>query len=261
MCMSPDPIKRTNILGVGVSSIDLPRAVEQIGSWVKHGEKHYVCVSNVHTVIECQRDPALKRIHNQAGLVTPDGMPLVWVSRLRGNSLVRRVYGPDLLLAVCSASVKQGYRHYFYGGADGVAERLAEHLTNLYPGLRIVGWSSPPFRPLSEEEDEFAVAHINQSGADIVWVGLGAPRQERWMADHRAKLEAPVVLGIGAAFDFHSGTKKQAPIWMQQNGLEWFFRLCSEPRRLWRRYFFTNSLFLWLMFLQWTGLKHYAIDL
>ena len=194
-----------------------------------------------------QKDEKLRQIHNQAGLVTPDGMPLVWLSRLNGFPWVERVYGPDLMLAVCERSLSKGYRHYFYGGLEGVPEKLAESLRRRFPKLQIVGVYSPPFRPLTKDEDECVIQKINQAKPDIVWVGLSTPKQEYWMHEHLHRITAPVMVGVGAAFDFHAGLKKQAPRWMQRSGLEWFFRLVTEPRRLWRRYLINNPWFLWLI--------------
>lgn len=253
-------VERTNILGVGVSALNMPLAVQAFDEFIRRGERTYVCVSNVHILTECQRDPVLRRIHNHAGLVTPDGMPLVWVSRLFGRKEVARVYGPDLLVAVCEHSVEKGYRHYFYGGAEGVADELAKRLARRFPGLVVAGCEAPPFRALTPEEDQAAVERMNQAAPDIIWVGLGAPKQERWMAAHRPSLDAPVIVGVGAAFDFHSGAKKQAPLWMQRAGLEWLFRLFTEPGRLWKRYLVNNPWFMWLVFLQVTGLKRFQID-
>jgi N-acetylglucosaminyldiphosphoundecaprenol N-acetyl-beta-D-mannosaminyltransferase len=253
-------IARTNILGVGVSAVNMDLAVSAIEGWIQRREPHYVCVANVHTITECQQNPDFRLIHNQAGMVTPDGMPLVWVSRLKGARQVKRVYGPDLLLAVSEVSARQGYRQYFYGGAEGVAARLANQLTARYPGLQVAGLESPPFRPLTEAEDDAAVARINAACPDIVWVGLGAPKQERWMAAHFGRLTAPVIISVGAAFDFHAGVKKQAPRWMQRAGLEWLHRLASEPRRLWKRYFINNPWFVWLVLLQLSGLKRYELE-
>jgi N-acetylglucosaminyldiphosphoundecaprenol N-acetyl-beta-D-mannosaminyltransferase len=230
-------------------------ALNSIFDWISKREPHYVCVSNVHGVMESQQDQELKRIHNAAGLVTPDGMPLVWLSRLMGFRHVERVYGPDLMLAVCERSTKQGYRHFFYGGAPGVAEKLAVELQSRFPGLQVAGTYSPPFRPLTPEEDQRVVGHINSAQSDIIWVGIGAPKQEHWMGEHVGRLCAPVLIGVGAAFDFHAGLKKQAPKWMQKSGLEWSFRLMTEPRRLWHRYLVNNPFFLWLIFLQALGRK------
>ncbi|CAN5151059.1 WecB/TagA/CpsF family glycosyltransferase [soil metagenome] len=239
-----------NILGVEVSSVNLNMTLAAIDRWIYTREQGYICITGVHGVMESSRDESLRDIHNCAGLVVPDGMPLVWINRLRGKHHVDRVYGPDLTLACCELSVARGYRHFFYGGNEGVPELLAERLTQRFPGLQVAGTYSPPFRPLTPAEDDAIVSQINDSGADIVWVGLSTPKQERWMHDHMGRLKAPVMIGVGAAFDFHAGLKKQAPYWMQRSGLEWFFRLVTEPRRLWRRYLINNPAFLWGMLLQ-----------
>lgn len=249
---------RVNVLGVGVSPVNLERAVDTLGSWVAEGRSEYVCVSGVHGVMESRRDPELRAIHNRAGMVVPDGMPLVWASRLAGVERPGRVYGPDLMLAACEASLERGWSHYLYGGAEGVPERLVERLEARFPGIRIAGAWSPPFRPLTAEEDRRAVERIADSGADLVWVGLGTPKQERWMADHVDRVPA-VLLGVGAAFDFHAGLKPQAPSWMQRAGLEWLFRLGSEPRRLWKRYLVNNPWFLAEIALQGAGLRRHPL--
>lgn len=253
-------IERTNVLGVGVSAIDMALALDTIDGWIATREQHHVCVTGVHGVMESQHDETLRRIHNTAGMVTPDGMPLVWLSRLSGRSHVDRVYGPDLMLAVCERSVDRGYRHYFYGGGEGVPELLAERLSQRFPGLQVAGTYSPPFRPLTAEEDEALVQRINTAGADIVWVGLSTPKQERWMYEHLGKLNAPVLVGVGAAFDFHAGLKKQAPRWMQRSGLEWSFRLLTEPRRLGRRYLVNNPAFVWRVLLQKAGRSEHELS-
>ncbi|MGH9161024.1 MAG: WecB/TagA/CpsF family glycosyltransferase [Vicinamibacteraceae bacterium] len=250
---SPDAaraVPRVDILGVGVSAIDMDDALDVIDRWITSGARQYVCVTGVHGVMECQRDDTLRRVHNRAGLVTPDGMPLVWLSKWRGWRNTTRVYGPDLLLAACERSIATGYRHFFYGGQPGVTERLVTRLERRYPGVAVVGTYSPPFRTLTEEEDTQAIGLINDAKPDIVWVGLGTPRQERWMAAHVGRLTASVLIGVGAAFDFHAGVKRQAPKWMRRSGLEWLFRLASEPRRLWRRYVVNNPLFVWLTLMQ-----------
>jgi len=252
-------IPRANILGVGISAINMTAAVETIASWIAQGASHYVCVFPVHSVIECQKDSGLRHIANASGLTTPDGVPLVWLSRLHGHRHVSRVYGPDLMMALCAASAEHGYRHFFYGSAEGVPEKLASVLARQYPGLNVVGTYAPPFRPLGPEEDEQIVEMINASGADIVWVGLGTPKQDHWMASHVDVLRAPVLIGVGAAFDFHAGRKKQAPRWMQRSGLEWFFRLITEPRRLWKRYLINNPLFMILVLGQALRLKRYTL--
>jgi N-acetylglucosaminyldiphosphoundecaprenol N-acetyl-beta-D-mannosaminyltransferase len=187
-------------------------------------------------VIESQSDAVLRAIHNSAGLVTPDGMPLVWMARRLGYERTSRVYGPDLMRTLSALSPVRGYRHFYYGGGNGVAERLRQALMRAAPGLEVVGTITPPFRALTAEEDAAIVDEINAARPDIVWVGLSTPKQERWMAAHVGRLDAPALIGVGAAFDFLAGDKKQAPVWMQRNGLEWLFRFASEPRRLWRRY-------------------------
>jgi len=243
-------IPRVDVLGVGVSAINMDHALEEIDNWIIGGFRKYVCVTGVHGVMESQRDDSLRQIHNAAGLVTPDGMPLVWLSRWRGFRHTTRVYGPDLMLAVCERSIATGYRHFFYGGHEGVPERLVQRLTKRFPGLAVAGIYSPPFRSMTDDEREDVIRSINEVKPDIVWVGLGTPKQEHWMADHVERLSAAVLIGVGAAFDFHAGLKRQAPQWMQRSGLEWLFRLSSEPRRLWRRYLVNNPLFIWLTLMQ-----------
>jgi N-acetylglucosaminyldiphosphoundecaprenol N-acetyl-beta-D-mannosaminyltransferase len=238
-----------NILGVEVSAINLKMATDTIDEWIRRREARYVCVTGVHGLMESYRNPAIKRVHNAAGMVTPDGMPLVWLSRVMGFRHVGRVYGPDLMLAICQNSIRTGYRHFFYGGAAGIPEKLAGNLANRFQGLDVTGTYSPPFRPLSRDEDESIIRAINETQSDIVWVGMSTPKQEVWMAEHVGKILAPVMIGVGAAFDFHAGVKKQAPVWMQRSGYEWLFRLSQEPRRLWRRYLICNFMFVTLLVL------------
>lgn len=251
---------RVNILGVGISAVNMDTACDTIEAWINRREPHYVCVTPVHSVMDCQRDTELRRIQNASGMTTPDGMPIVWICKLKGHRHVSRVYGPDLMLALCRRSVDKGFTHFFYGGADSVPEQLSQALRSKFPELRVAGAVSPPFRPLTPEEDSAIVEHINDANPDIVWVGLGSPKQERWMAEHRTRLAAPVLIGVGAAFDFHAGTKKQAPYCMQRSGLEWLFRLLTEPRRLWRRYLYDNPGFVALIVLQSIGLRRYTLN-
>ncbi len=210
----------------------------------KSRERQYVCVTGVHGVMESQRDPELREIHNASGMTTPDGMPLVWCARYAGADSVERVYGPDLLLNLSEASVEQGWKHYLYGAGPGVADTLGDNLKTRFPGLDVVGTLSPPFRDLTDEEADLISAEINRVGPDIVWVGLSTPKQERWMARFRPLLEAPVLIGVGAAFDIHAGASRQAPSWMQDRGLEWLYRLYQEPGRLWKRYLVNNPAFV-----------------
>jgi N-acetylglucosaminyldiphosphoundecaprenol N-acetyl-beta-D-mannosaminyltransferase len=253
-------VVQVNILGVGVSAISLAQAVEIIEEWIAHRQPHYVCVTGVHGLMESQRDAALRRIHNQAGLVTPDGMPLVWISRWQGQTGVTRVYGPDLMLATCDQLRGRNARHFFYGGTQHVAQRLAAALGERFPGIIIAGTYSPPFRPLTPQEDAQIVETINRAQPHLIWVGLGTPKQERWMAAHVDCLEGAVLIGVGAAFDFLSGHKRQAPRWVRQSGLEWLFRLFQEPRRLWRRYLLNNPTFVLLLLAQLLGLREYELE-
>ena len=236
--ISPGPVRddRVDIFGVGVSAIDMDDAIATIERWISSGSRNYVCIRDVHGVMESRRDQRLRRIHNDAGMVTPDGMPLVWLLRLLGKRNVDRVYGPDLMRKMTAASSLRGYRQFYYGGAEGVADKLRQALLNAHPNLEVAGTLCPPFRALTPDEDQADIDAINMARPDIIWVGLSTPKQEFWMADHLGRIEAPVMIGVGAAFDFLAGTKRQAPRWMQRSGLEWLFRLCSEPRRLWRRY-------------------------
>jgi N-acetylglucosaminyldiphosphoundecaprenol N-acetyl-beta-D-mannosaminyltransferase len=235
---------RVDVLGVGVSAINQDDAVATIERWICARSRNYVCITGVHGVMESRRDHELRRIHNEAGMVTPDGMPLVWVSHLLGRNRTSRVYGPDLMRKMSAVSARRGYRQFYYGGAEGVAVRLERVLVNAHPELDVAGVLCPPFRELTPEEDQAIVEAINATRPDIVWVGLSTPKQEFWMARHLGRIDAPVMIGVGAAFDFLAGTKRQAPLWMQRNGLEWLFRLCSEPRRLWRRYAYIVPGFL-----------------
>jgi N-acetylglucosaminyldiphosphoundecaprenol N-acetyl-beta-D-mannosaminyltransferase len=237
-------IPRVDVLGVGISAIDMTQAVTEIARWVEEGEQHYVCVTGVHGVMEARRDPELRDIHNASGLTTPDGMPMVWAGHQAGAAHMRRVCGPDLMPELCQLAAERGWSSFFYGGGPGVPELLAERLTARFPGLRVVGTWSPPFRPLTPDEDRMAVERINRAAPDLVWVGLSTPKQERWMAAHAGRLDAPVLLGVGAAFDMHAGLLPQAPRWMQRSGLEWLYRVRREPRRLWRRYLRNNPRFV-----------------
>lgn len=248
---------RTNVLGVGISATTIERTVALIERWIACGERRYVCVTGVHGVLECQRDPQLLQIHNASGLTVPDGMPMVWLSHLAGRREVERVYGPDLMLALCERAAACGYSVFLYGAAPGVADQLASTLERRFAGLRIAGTFSPPFRPLSEVEERALAERFAAMRPDITFVGLSTPKQELWMAAQLDHLHTCVMLGVGAAFDFHTGRIKQAPIWMRRSGLEWLYRLTREPRRLWRRYVLGNPRFVVLIALQLIGLRHF----
>ena len=251
--------EKVNVLGVGVSVLNLQTALDAIAAAVRDRRKGYICVTGVHGVMEAQDDAAFRGILNDALLCTPDGMPMVWAGKLAGHSEMRRVYGPDLMLDVCAWSETSGVKHFFYGGADGVADRLAAKLKEKFPKLQVAGTFTPPFRALNADEQKILADRIASAKPDIFWVGLSTPKQEKFMAEFLPQLDVTLMIGVGAAFDFHSGRVKQAPRWMQRCGLEWFHRLCSEPRRLWRRYLRNNPLFVLRFFCQKMGLKKYPL--
>ena len=224
------------ILTIPVFNKDMAGAISILSRWITNKEGRYVCAADVHSIMRAQSDTAHLDALQNADMVTPDGRPLVWIGKLRGEKKMGRVCGPDLLPELCRVSVEKGWKHYFYGGAEGVAETLAGTLSQKYPGIQIAGWECPPFKTLSQKERDDALDKIRGSGAAIVWVGLGCPKQEIWMRNNVEKLDGQLLIGIGAAFDFHTGKIKRAPVWMQNYGLEWFHRLSSEPARLWKRY-------------------------
>jgi len=213
-----------DILGVKIAATNLQLACQLIDRWIKERHKTYVCIAPVSTIVDCQYDPEYRKVVNSAGMATPDGMPLVWLARMRG------------------------YRHYFYGATPEVLERLESRLKNQFPDVKIVGSFSPGFSKQCQDESPEVLQEINRLQPDILWVGLGSPKQDFWMYRHRDKLEVPVMVGVGAAFDFLAGTKPQAPVWMRGIGLEWFFRFCCEPKRLWKRYLIGNSRFIYYLF-------------
>lgn len=251
---------RVNVLGVGISALNLESAVATLAKALETGRRGYVCVTGVHGVMESQDDTALRQIHNHSLLTTPDGMPMVWMGRLAGHRSMSRVYGPELMEHVFEWTRKSGHTHFFYGGNTGVAEELKERLEARYPGIRIVGTYTPPFRPLTPEEERSLIAQVGAAKPDFLWVGLSTPKQERFMAAYADKLDARILMGVGAAFDFHAGRVKQAPRWIQRSGFEWLYRTCREPRRLWKRYFRNNPIFLWKVLGQCTGLRRYPLE-
>jgi len=222
-------------------------AVRQICEWVGQKQRTYVCVAPVATLVDARRNPLYAAAVNAAGMVTPDGMPVVWLARAHGCRDVERTYGPDMLLEVCNLGQDLGLRHFFYGGTEDTLQKLQQKLLGFFPRILVVGHYAPPFHPQVVQEESQVIDRINSAAADIVWVGLGSPKQDFWMQLHRPLLNAPVIVGAGAAFDFCSGVKPQAPRWMRPLGLEWFFRLCCEPGRLWKRYLIGNSLFLFYL--------------
>jgi N-acetylglucosaminyldiphosphoundecaprenol N-acetyl-beta-D-mannosaminyltransferase len=245
------------VLGVRVDAVQIDDVVRQAERWIaERSGSHWVAVTGMHGVTETLHDASFLEVLNSADLVVADGMPLVWLSRLRGRPLRRRVYGPELMLTFLERTA--GYRHYFYGGAAGVAERLAGTLAARFPAMRVAGADCPPFHPLTPTEDDEAVERIHRAAPDVLWVGLSTPKQERWMHAHRGRLRVPVVLGVGAAFDIHAGTKPQAPVWLREHGLEWSYRLRQEPRRLWRRYLVYGAQFSACVLLEQLGLKKFG---
>jgi N-acetylglucosaminyldiphosphoundecaprenol N-acetyl-beta-D-mannosaminyltransferase len=248
-------VPRYNVLGVGISTLTLAQTRDLVVGTRGQRGRGYICLGTAHGLTEARADPELRRIYNEAWLTTPDGMPLVWL----GPPGVERVYGPDLMLAVCDAGRAAGLRHYLCGGIPGVAEKLRQRLIERFPGLEIVGSYTPPFRPMTGDEFATLRAEVALARPDVLWVGLGTPKQERFMAAHWRELDAGVLIGVGAAFDFHSGRVRQAPRWMQRHGLEWLFRLCAEPRRLGPRYLKTNPLFVLRVLAQKLGLRKYDL--
>ncbi len=244
---SMPPRRRRSLLGVPVDELTLGTAVEQMRQAVLARRGLYACTCPVYTLMMARSHPEVRAALAGAGWVTPDGMPVVWALRALGARGVGRVYGPDLMLALSAVSAREGLAQFYLGGAPGVGEQLAAALQLRFPGLRSAGGYSPPFRDLTTGEEEAMVAQINASGAAIVWVGLGSPKQDLWMARFRPLLAPPLLVGVGAAFDFFTGRVRQAPRAWQRLGLEWAFRLLQEPRRLWRRYLLYNPLFLALV--------------
>lgn len=262
--------KRINVLGVGISVLTLDSAVDAVFQALADGQQGYVTVTGVHGVSACQSDPELLRIHNESLLTTPDGMPLTWMGRLQGvgKHEMDRVYGPDLMLRIFQRGQAEGLRHFLFGGREGVAELLHAKLLEKFPAAQIVGTYTPPFRPLNDQEEQQLLDQLQASRPHCFWVGLSTPKQERLMrrlvarygADGDGRLPAPMLLfGVGAAFDFHAGLLPQAPRWMQRAGMEWFFRLQQEPRRLWKRYLKNNPLFITRAAMQLTGLRKYEL--
>lgn len=245
-----------SVLGVSLKALEIPKLVSRMERWIDWGERgHCLNFANVHVVMEAQRDRAFRQmLADPAVFNVPDGMPLVWLGRLLGYVLERRVYGPDLMRTFCETAAHKGYRHFFYGGAPGVPEQLAANIQDQYPGSNVVGIYSPPFRPLTQTEDDAVIEMINAARPDVLWLGLGCPKQEKWAYEHRSRLYVPVIASVGQAFDIYSGRVMQAPAWMRDNGLEWFYRLLTNPRRLWKRYLVYNSQFLFLLARERMGL-------
>jgi N-acetylglucosaminyldiphosphoundecaprenol N-acetyl-beta-D-mannosaminyltransferase len=240
--IAPDEV---SILGIPLAMTDYEATMDWMDATIAHREKGYICVAATHTVMVCDEDPELREAVLNSSLTVPDGQPLVWAMNAMGGELEDRVYGPELMARYCERAAARGTRMYLYGGRNqGALVQLALNLRKRFPGVKIVGGYSPPFRDLSEEEEDAIVGEMNGSKADVIWVGVGAPKQEKWMAAMRDRLDAAVLVGVGAAFDFHAGLIPQAPEWMQSAGLEWLFRMAQEPRRLAPRYVRYNPRFI-----------------
>jgi len=236
-----------NIGGILFPAICYLDALEVFIEWIKNGDAHQVCIVNVHALVSAQRDQGFGNILRSADLCTMDGEPLRWYANLIEQAgIIERVCGPELMLHCLDYGRERGWKHFLLGGREGVLEQLHQNLVDKYPGVQIVGSEAPPFRPMTVEEGDALVKQINESDADFLWVGLGAPKQERWISENLARLNVPVNIGVGAAFDFHAENIARAPVWMQRFGLEWLFRLINDPR-LWRRYLSTNPPFLWML--------------
>ena len=253
-------IPRANVLGVGISAINMQDAVGIFRRAVENGSRGYVCVTGVHGVMEARKDPSLRQILNSSFLNTPDGVPMVWIGKLQGYSAMSRVFGPDLMRRICEISAKEGQTHFLYGGKPGIAEQLKATLIDRFPGLRVVGTYTPPFRPLNTAEEQELAEMVLRLRPDFFWVGLSTPKQEQFMARFSQLLETRLMIGVGAAFDYLTGSIRDAPDWMKTAGLQWLHRLAQEPRRLWKRYLINNPRFLWEITLQMTRLRAYPLE-
>lgn len=239
--------KHVDIFGLSFPVQDYERAISTFSEWIATGSAHQVCVANVHTVVTATRDPEIRQIYLESDMLTMDGEPLRWYANLVYKAGVReRVCGPELMLRCLREGQEKGWRHYFLGGTETALQTLVENVSKRFPEAQIAGAYSPPFRALSDSEDQMIVDRINDANVDFLWVGLGAPKQERWIYEHLDRIDVPVQLGVGAAFDFHAGVIARAPEYLQKAGLEWAFRLVKDPR-LWKRYLSTNPLFLALL--------------
>ena len=249
------PLSSFRVLRSNIHAVEIDDVIEIFEQWISsRTHSRYVALCNVHMVMEAYNNTYFHGALASADLVVPDGMPLIWAGRRQGLQLLRRVYGPDLFLEFCQNTAAKGYRHFLFGGHPGVPETVAARLTRSCPGIQIAGTFSPPFREHTRAELSEMIAQINNSGADVLWVALGCPKQELWMYENRDRLKVPVMAGVGQAFDLYAGRVRQAPRWTRDNGLEWAFRLISNPRRLWRRYLVYNMQFLCCVALDGLGL-------
>jgi N-acetylglucosaminyldiphosphoundecaprenol N-acetyl-beta-D-mannosaminyltransferase len=247
-----------DVLGVDLSAINMNSAIDLTERWIATRKSAYICMTGVHGVMEAQSNEHLRRVLNGAFINAPDGMPMSWVGWLQGHRQMNRVYGPDFMADLCRLSVSKGYRHYLYGGQPGVARQLKIALQKRFPGLQVVGTCTPPFRSLTPEEEIRLLNDVQNSRPDILWVGLSTPKQECFMAEYVDRLCVPLMVGVGAAFDYHTGRVDDAPAWMKRAGLQWLHRLMQEPGRLWKRYLLNNPAFVWGITLQFLKLRNYG---
>ena len=257
--MTAQLTEQVNVLGVGVHAVDMQSTASLLEASIRGGGKEYVCLTGVHGIMEAQRDPGLKSIFSKALLVVPDGMPTVWIGHFQGFSAMQRVFGPDLMMEIIGRSEFRNCVHFFCGGEPGVAERLRDEILRRYPWVQIAGTYSPPFRSMTEMEEDCLKAKVRSLQPDIIWVGLSTPKQERFMARYLPVLETKLMIGVGAAFLFHTGAIQDSPKWVKDAGLQWLHRLVQEPFRLWKRYLLNNPRFIFCALLQMTGLKQYAL--
>ncbi|MBQ0921628.1 WecB/TagA/CpsF family glycosyltransferase [Hydrogenophaga aromaticivorans] len=250
-----DPRALSSVIGTPIDSLSWQQALARLYCWAAERQSRYVCICNVHSVVTARQDQIFSKVIREADMATPDGAPVAWLMRRLGVTSQERINGPDLMWHYCAEAAMRNESIYLYGGQQSTLDILQKKLLGHFPGLKIAGSYSPPYRPLNAEEDAAVVEAINASGAGTVWVSLGCPKQEKWMAEHRGSIQA-VMVGVGAAFDYHAGTIQRAPQWMQRNGLEWLHRLASEPQRLWKRYLVTNSLFIYFATIQLIKHRH-----
>jgi len=247
-----------DVLGIALSAINMDRTIDLSERWISTGKSAYICMTGVHGVMEAQSDAHLRSVLNGALVNAPDGMPMSWVGWLQGHRQMDRVYGPDFMANLCGVSAGKGYRHYLYGGQPGVAQALKDRLEKRFPGLQVVGTFTPPFRNLTPEEESHLFEDVQSARPDILWVGLSTPKQESFMAEYVDRLGVPLLVGVGAAFDFHTGRMHEAPAWMKRAGLQWLHRLLQDPRRLWKRYLLNNPRFIWRIALQFLTRQYHG---
>ena len=250
--------RAAQVLGVSVEAVDMEQALQRISNELRTSRKGYICMAGVHGIMEALRDPELSAVYAQSRITLPDGTPTVWVGRWQGNKDMQRVSGPDLMREVFRRQEFASYTHFFYGGKEGVADELRDRFVQDYPWARVVGTWTPPYRDLTLREERELIARIRRLKPDIIWVGISTPRQERFMHRYLQRLDATLMFGVGAAYDFHTGRIKDAPQWIKSIGMQWFHRLIQDPRRLWKRYLRNNPAFLWHIALQLAGFREYA---